>query len=149
MYLGYWKDRLPHGAGTMHIPKTGAMYTGIFKEGKFIEGEVVELTSPKILQRYQGFYHKKEQLKFDKEGQFEWYQYPGGRAEPLKVQWHKGMVLLNILNGPGTRYYQNGDKFIGTWKNNVKSGYGKLFTFEMGDEQPKFEGNFENDKRHG
>ena len=51
----------------------------------------------------------------------------------------------NLKEGKGIQYYNNGDKYIGEWKNNLKEGNGTYF-YNNGN---KYVGEWKNDKKEG
>merc|ERR1711979_178204 len=76
----------------------------------------------------------------------------------VKLKLHFILVLLfnNFLmfdgqmadrkeSGKGTKYFKNGDKYVGNWKNGEMSGYG-VYTWANGD---RYEGQYKNGRRHG
>jgi len=57
-YYGFLLNSQPHGKGIRMNKSTGAIYTGIFNESKFIWGMVLELNPINVLCRYIGDYDK-------------------------------------------------------------------------------------------
>ena len=52
----------------------------------------------------------------------------------------------SIKEGHGTYYWKGGDKYVGNWSNDVKSGYGTYYYAASGD---KYVGNWEYDNKSG
>jgi len=57
----------------------------------------------------------------------------------------RGCVLGDCVNGQGTYNFQNGDKYVGEWKDNMMNGLG-TYTWANG---AKYEGEYKNDMKNG
>lgn len=73
LYGGYSKKDKPHGLGILMKKPYGSIYEGIFMEGTFIYGLVLELNEKNLLQRYVGYYHKEKEVKHGR-AEISWFR---------------------------------------------------------------------------
>jgi hypothetical protein len=62
------------------------------------------------------------------------------------AQWKAKDMLSNKQGPHATVYFTNGDRYIGSWKDNQRHGKGIHYYKNSGNQ---YEGEFENDMRHG
>ncbi len=74
---------------------------------------------------------------------FEVINYPDGT-----VLNYKGCVLNGKPHGKGTMLWRNGEKYVGSWENGKRSGYG-IYSFSDGSEADRYEGHWANDEFSG
>ena len=138
IYEGSVRNNKPEGFGYLKLTN-GISYSGQFKEGIYSGHGVLKLPNG-VLNGYfedhvnvSGVFHYSNGVIFTGNWRNGFinghgiFKYPVSVNGEIKYDVFDCEIVDDIFEGPGTFYYHNGDKFIGNYKNNLRSGKGKFF----------------------
>jgi len=146
-YSGEWKDDKKHGTGT-YTYKSDSKYD--YYKGNYVM-EVITGQGTFLYKSGQKYVGSFENNYFDGEGTM---YYVDGRIEAGiwekdkyvgKSKNNYGCISGNCQNGYGTYTFENGSKYVGSFKSGKFNGQGTLY-FSNND---KYMGNYNDGYRHG
>ena len=147
MFTGIWKDDQQHGYGTFTYIKESDFdkYMGDYISHKATGyGTLLWKSGQKYVGQFkEGYFHGEGTMYYKngtvEAGLWEYDKFKG------KKELKSGCIAGDCVNGFGTKLYDTGDKYMGTFKNEILEGQG-TFTFISGDE---YVGQFKGGTYHG
>ncbi|CAD8195069.1 unnamed protein product [Paramecium pentaurelia] len=151
-YKGETLNDQPDGIGILRKNGVSSIYKGVFKQGKFFWGQVLEMNDQGQLTQYIGYYNQQHQVKHGK-AKLRWYQ-------PQKIGFcggyhfndyesYEGDFVLGYMHGKGKKTYSDSSEYEGDWKKNKREGQGRYTLQKQGKKTITYEGQFQNDFQHG
>ncbi|CAD8099687.1 unnamed protein product [Paramecium primaurelia] len=151
-YKGETLNDQPDGIGILRKNGVSSIYKGVFKQGKFYWGQVLEMNDQGQLTQYVGYYNQQHQVKHGK-AKLRWYQ-------PQKIGFcggyhfndyesYEGDFILGYIHGKGKKTYSDSSEYEGDWKKNKREGQGRYTLKKQGKKTITYEGQFLNDFQHG
>ncbi|CAD8208828.1 unnamed protein product [Paramecium octaurelia] len=151
-YKGQTLNDQPDGMGILRKEGVSSIYKGIFKQGKFYWGQVLEMNDDGLLTQYVGYYHQQYQVKHGR-AKLKWYQPKReGLCGVYQFDDHdryEGDFVLGYIHGKGKKIYKDLSEYEGDWKKNKRAGQGRLTLKNKEKKTITYEGEFQNDVQHG
>lgn len=131
-YEGQWEDDLQHGAGCETWQEGKIKFAGEYVQGRkegqgrydWADGSHFEGTFVNSMFEGQGVYYFAESEKVY-EGSFSENLFDGkGKLSFKDGRVYNGDFVRNKKHGSGTMIFPNGNKYIGSWKDDLQDGVG-------------------------
>lgn len=137
-YVGYFLNDLRHGKGTLTKHREGKVFTGEWDRGFLFEGTIKEYNDNGLYWSYEGEIknyqaHGYGTMTWGKNTKWSTHKYVGNHVEDLRhgsgkyyfdSGYYNGQWYEGERTGVGLFKHNNGDTFIGLYKNSKKSNLG-------------------------